>query len=67
LIELPELKKAINLSWREHAGHRIDIVELFHDLAPKTDIALDEEDLKHLFDFAGSSSYPRPGVCLHPS
>ena len=29
LIELPELKEAINLSWREHTGQMIDIVELF--------------------------------------
>jgi hypothetical protein len=45
----------------------INIVELFHDLAPRTDIALDEQDLKRVFDFAGFSSYSPPKVCLHTS
>jgi hypothetical protein len=67
LIELPELKEAINLSRREHTGQMIDIVELFRDLAPMTDIALDEQDLKRLFDFPGFTSYSRPKVCLHTS
>jgi hypothetical protein len=67
LTELPELKEAINLSRREHTGQMIDIVELFRDLAPMTDIALDEQDLKRLFDFPGFTSYSRPKVCLHTS
>jgi hypothetical protein len=67
LIELAEPKETVYLSCREHAGQMIDIVELFHHLAPMTDIALDERYLKRLFDFPGFTSYSRLKVCLHTS